>query len=151
MIENRFKAMVSVHLLFLKDEEILLLLRKNITSDGLYSVVAGHIDGGETVTNAMIREAKEEVGVEVKLKDIEIRTVSHSYSRHNNKEFIQFYAVCEKWQGEIKNNEPDKCGELRFFSLNDLPDNIVPYIRVGIKKTIDSVNFYEYGWKEGEE
>ena len=149
MPENRFKTLASVHILFMKDDEILLLLRKNISSDGLYSVVAGHLDGGETITQAMIREAKEEAGVDIVPNDINVGTVCHSYTERNNKEFIQFYAVCKKWTGEIVNNEPDKCAELKFFPLNNLPENMVPYIRDGIEKTLAGVNFYEYGW-EGE-
>jgi 8-oxo-dGTP diphosphatase len=150
MNQNRFKTRASVHVLFLKEDSILLLLRKNITSDGLYSLVAGHLDGGETVTEATIREAKEEAGVDIDPKDIEIRTVCHSYSQHNDREFIQFYAVCKKWQGEIKNNEPDKCGDLKFFPIDSLPENIVPYIKDGIDKTLAGINFYEYGWTEKE-
>jgi len=85
MRKERFKVFVSVHLLFIEKDKILLLRRKNITSDGLYSVVAGHLDGGETVTQAMIREAKEETGIDIKPEDIDTRTVCHSYSNHNNK------------------------------------------------------------------
>ena len=147
MSKERFKIFASVHLLFIKDNKILLLLRKNITSDGLYSVVAGHLDGGETVTQAMIREAKEQAGVDIISEDIRIGTICHSYSNHNNKEFIQFYGICKEWKGKIINNEPDKCGDLKFFPINDLPENIVPYIRNGIEKTLAYVNFYEYGWK----
>lgn len=150
MTKDRFKVFASVHILFIKDDKILLLLRKNITSDGLHSLVAGHLDGGETVTQATIREAKEETGVVITPEDIEIKTICHSYSNHNKKEFIQFYAVCKKWKGEIVNNEPDKCGDLKFFPINNLPENMVPYIRDGIEKTLANVNFYEYGW-EGED
>lgn len=150
MNKNQFKALASVHALFIKDDKILLLLRKNITSDGLYSVVAGHLDGGEAVTQAIIREAKEEAGVDINPNDVEIKTVCHSYSKHNNKEFVQFYAICRRWAGELVNNEPDKCGELKFFPINDLPENMVPYVKVGIEKTLAGINFYEYGW-DGED
>ena len=83
MEKERFTMRVSVHVLFLKDNEILLSLRKNISSDGLYGVVAGHLDGGETVTNAIIREAKEEAGVDLSPFDIEITTVCHSRNNPN--------------------------------------------------------------------
>ena len=150
MNKNRFRAFVSVHVLFMKDDKILLLLRKNITSDGFYSVVAGHLDGKETVTQAIIREAKEEAGVDINSNDFEIKTVCHSYSKHNDREFIQFYAICKKWDGKLVNNEPDKCGELNFFPINSLPENMVPYVRDGIEKTLSGINFYEYGWEDTE-
>jgi ADP-ribose pyrophosphatase YjhB (NUDIX family) len=145
-MEERFLLLASVHILFLKDSEILLSLRKNISSDGLYGLVAGHLDGGETVTNAIIREAKEEIGVDINPADFEIVTVCHSNNSKNNKEFIQFYAICKKWKGEIRNNEPEKCGEVKFFPLDTLPENMVPYIREAIIKTVDGVKYYEYGW-----
>lgn len=150
MKQNSFKIRATVHVLFFRDNNVLMLLRKNVSLDGLYSLVAGHVDEGETVTQAIIREAKEEAGINIDAKDIEIKTVCHSYSRHNDREFIQFYAVCKKWHGEIKNNEPDKCGELKFFPVDNLPDNIVPYIRDAINKVLSGVVYYEYGWEEGE-
>lgn len=96
--------------------------------------MAGHLDGDETVTQAIIREAKEEAGININSKDFKIKTVCHSYSKHNNREFIQFYAICKKWRGKLVNNEPDKCGELKFFLINNLPKNMVPYVKDGIKK-----------------
>jgi ADP-ribose pyrophosphatase YjhB (NUDIX family) len=148
MSKSRFKVYASVHVIFQKDNKILLSRRKNITSDGLWSLVAGHLDGGETVTEACIREAQEEVGVNINPKDIAITTVCHSYSSHNKREFIQFYTICKRWKGELINNEPDKCSELKFFLLDELPDDIVPYVKDGIKKTFARVYFYEYGWEE---
>lgn len=146
--KDRFKLHASTHVFFIKGDKILLSLRKNITSHGYYSVVAGHLKGGETVTQATIREAREEVNVDIKEEDIEVRTVCHSYSSHNNKEFIQFFVICKKWQGEIINNEPDKCGDVNFFPLNNLPSDIVPYIEKAIKKTLAGVTFYEEGWED---
>ena len=78
MNEDRFKLLASVHILFLKDDNILLSLRKNISSDGLYGLVAGHLNGGETVISAMSREVKEEVGVDILPENIEMKTVCHS-------------------------------------------------------------------------
>jgi len=59
----RSRFPVAVHLFFLRDEQILLLRRFNTGyEDGNYSVVAGHVDAGETVTQAAIREATEKPG-----------------------------------------------------------------------------------------
>ncbi|MDQ5970298.1 MAG: 8-oxo-dGTP diphosphatase [Patescibacteria group bacterium] len=146
MEDERFKIFASVHIFFIKNDLILLSLRKNISSDGLYSVVAGHKEANETITMAMIRESKEEVDVDIEPCDIQIKTVCHSYNSKNNREYIQFYAICKKWKGEIINNEPDKCGDVKFFPINALPTNMVPYIRSAIKNVFNDVNYYEYGW-----
>ncbi|MDQ3005393.1 MAG: NUDIX domain-containing protein, partial [Chloroflexota bacterium] len=54
---------VTVHLLFFRQNEMLLLRRFNTGfRDGEYSVPAGHLDGGEPVMSAATREAQEEVG-----------------------------------------------------------------------------------------
>ena len=54
---NRFKLVVAVHLILIENGKILLLRRYNTGyEDGNYSVVAGHIDGNESVIKAMKRE-----------------------------------------------------------------------------------------------
>jgi 8-oxo-dGTP diphosphatase len=148
MRQDRFTLHASVHILFMKNKEILLSLRKNITSDGLYGLIAGHLEDGETISQVFIREAKEEVGVIVRPEDLNISTICHSYSRHNNRQFIQFYALCNKWTGEFSNREPDKCESIKFFPINDLPQNIVPYIKDAIPKVLDGTIYYEYGWEK---
>ena len=54
-----FLAPVAVHLLLVKDDRVLLLKRYNTGyEDGNYSVVAGHIDGGEDLKTAMIQRGE---------------------------------------------------------------------------------------------
>lgn len=63
----------SVHLLFYRDHEVLLLKRQNTGfEDGKWSIVARRIDGGEEVKVAAIREAREESGVEINPSQLEI-------------------------------------------------------------------------------
>lgn len=146
MNNERFALRASVHILFLKNNKVLLLLRKNISSDGMYGLVAGHLEEKETITQALIREAKEEVNIDLKPNDISMKTVCHSYIKNKNRSIIQFYAVCDNWEGEFVNKEPKKCGELKFFSIDSLPDNTVPYVRDAINKVLSGVRYYEYGW-----
>ena len=70
MSEKRFSIKVAVHLILEKDGKILMLRRFNTGwQDGNYSLVAGHFDGGERGRDAMVREAKEEAGIDVLADD----------------------------------------------------------------------------------
>ena len=67
-----FRLPVAVHLLLVKDDRILLLRRYNTGyEDGNYSVVAGHVDGGEQLKSAMVREAREEAGLDISPSNLE--------------------------------------------------------------------------------
>ena len=73
-----FLAPVAVHLLLVRDGKILMLRRHNTGyQDGNYSVVAGHIDGGEQLKTAMIREAREEAGITISPADLTVVAVIH--------------------------------------------------------------------------
>ena len=73
-----FLAPVAVHLLLVKNDRVLLLRRYNTGyEDGNYSVVAGHIEGGEDLKTAMIREAREEAGIEILRSNLEVVGVIH--------------------------------------------------------------------------
>ncbi|MFZ1039810.1 MAG: NUDIX domain-containing protein [Anaerolineales bacterium] len=90
----RNKLPVAVHLFFLRDKQILLLRRFNTGyEDGNYSVVAGHVDAGESVMQAAIREAREEVGIILQPADIQI---VHVMNRKSDDERIDFL-----WQSDI--------------------------------------------------
>lgn len=60
---ERFKLVTAVHLILIEDKKILLQKRYNTGyEDGNYSIVAGHIDGNESVIKAMQREALKNKG-----------------------------------------------------------------------------------------
>ncbi len=43
--------------------------------------------------------------------------------------------------------EPHKCDELKWFDMDDLPDNMVPYVRQAIECFKEGVFYSEFGWK----
>ena len=135
---------VAVHLFFLHNQHVLLLRRFNTGyEDGKYSVVAGHVEAGETVTQATIREANEEVGVRLIPQDID---VVHVMNRKSEDERIDFFLVIKQWTGEITNKEPDKCDDLSWFPVASLPDNTIPYVRAALENYQKGISFSEFGW-----
>ncbi len=142
---NKFKLPVGVFLLLIDNNgKLVMQLRENCSFSGMYGLVGGHLDGNESIAFAIIREAYEEIGVEINLDDLSLATVCHSNAGGN--EYIQFYFKCNKWSGNIQNNEPEKCSEISSFALDDLPENTVPYIKEAIDKIQKNITFYESGF-----
>ncbi|MDF2535278.1 MAG: hypothetical protein K0R18_1437 [Bacillales bacterium] len=141
---SKLKMLVAVHLFLLKEDKILLLRRFNTGfMDGKYSVVAGHVESGETYFKAMQRETREEAGIDIADDDLKAIQVMH---RKSDTERIDYFFVAEKWTGEITNMEPDKCDDLSWFSLKNLPDSMIPYVRHALEKYQKKEQFTIYGW-----
>ncbi|SFJ80075.1 ADP-ribose pyrophosphatase YjhB, NUDIX family [Paenibacillus sp. UNC496MF] len=135
----------AVHLLFYRGDRVLLLKRINTGfEDGKWSVVAGRIDGNEEVKAAAIREAKEEAGVTIRPEDLDVVGVIHR--KNVSSEWIDFYLRVRAWSGEIANMEPHKCEELAWFSLRELPGDMIGYIRTAVEKDHGAMWFESLGW-----
>ena len=140
----RTRFPVTVHLLFFRENQILMLRRFNTGyADGLYSVPAGHLDGGETILTAGAREAQEEVGVRIEAEDMTITTVMH---RIEDDERVDFFVHVQKWDGEPFNAEPEKCDDMRWVNIDQLPENTVEYVMRSIANHLNGVRFDEFGW-----
>jgi 8-oxo-dGTP diphosphatase len=145
MTPERFRAVVAVHLLLLRGEEVLLLRRDNTGyEDGNYSVVAGHLDGNETARRAMVREAAEEAGIIVAPADLRFVHVMHRKETAEADERIDLFFAATRWQGEPEIREPEKCGELRWSPLAALPPNVVPYVRAALEHYQQKQVFAEF-------
>lgn len=144
--KERFKLIPAVYLVLRKDNQILLLQRANSGyQDGMYGLVAGHIDGDELATAAMVREAKEEAGVDVDPAKLKFVHVAHRLGRGEvGQERIDlFYELCE-WQGEVSNAEPHKCSDLSWFDMDDLPENMLPFVRRVLTDISRGASYSEY-------
>jgi ADP-ribose pyrophosphatase YjhB (NUDIX family) len=111
--------------------------------DGNYSVVAGHLEGDETLTAAAIREIEEEVSVRVQPENIDVVGVMH---RKLDEERVDFFLTTRTWSGEPVNREPDKCDDIGWYALDSLPANTIPYVRKALDNYQRGVWFDEFGW-----
>jgi len=140
------KLATAVYLLLIEDEKILLLRRWNTGwEDGNYSLVAGHLEDNEMIIDAMIREAKEEINIILEPQDLQVIHVMHRY--YLDEECIGFFLTATTWKGKPENQEPDKCDELRWFPLYNLPENIDPLMKKAIKQYQHNNFFSEFSWE----
>ena len=113
--------------------------------DGNFSVPAGHLNGGEPVRLAAVREAREELGIEIDPTDLEFAGVFH---RKSDDERVDFFFALRTWTGEPQNAEPDKCDQLLWAELDNLPENMIPYVRQILENLYEGILFQEFGWRK---
>lgn len=129
---GRFVVVPASYVFLVRDAdrgpEVLLQLRQNTgyMDDHWAAAAAGHVERGETAYDAAHREAREEIGV----ADLELRFVTamqRTRSAEPIDERIDFFFTARSWTGEPRIVEPEKCAELRWCPLDDLPDPVVPH------------------------
>ena len=149
-MSERFKSFSAVMLLLTRkkgnNEEILFQKRKNTGyCDGFYDLSAsGHVDANESMKQAMCREAKEELNIDIKEENLEFVCMIHKNS--NGCIYYNGYFKANKWIGEPIINEPQKNEELKWININDLPSNIVDDRVVAIQNYKNNIKYSEYGW-----
>ena len=138
---------VAVHVLLLRGDAVLLVRRSNTGwEDGKLSLVAGHVEPGESVTQAALRETSEEVGLTLSPDRLRVVGVMH---RKSDDERVDFFLACRLagTDQEPENREPEKCSELLWASVTRLPDDTIPYVRAGIENFGRGTWFAEFGWR----
>lgn len=147
--KERNKAVGAVYLFLIKENKILLMRRNNTGYyDGYYSAPAGHIEEGELSTEALIRETKEEIGIDINAKNIEFAHVMYRTKHDDTGDRLDMFFITSKWIGEIQNCESHKCDEVVWFELDKLPKKMMPHVKYALMKYQNGINFSELGISE---
>ena len=120
--------------------EVLLIRRKNLgedrTTPNMWSVPGGEVNFGEKVEEAVIREVKEEVGVDIEI----IRHIGH-YDQILKKSKVHWHCdsfLCRIKKGTPEIMEKDKFDRLEWAPINDIPKDsgiahvVVPLYKLGL-------------------
>ncbi|MBA4494676.1 NUDIX domain-containing protein [Paenactinomyces guangxiensis] len=114
-------------IIFDHDKRVLLQKRSDV---GLWGLPSGHVEPGETVKNAAIREVWEETGLKVRILRLigvysEPESQVFHYPDGRNIHFVTVYFQAEILEGQLSNRSPETM-EIRFFPPDDLPCNMIP-------------------------
>jgi 8-oxo-dGTP pyrophosphatase MutT (NUDIX family) len=142
---RRHTLIGDVHLVLVnRDGRVLFGQRQNTGyEDGAWHLPSGHLEAGESVVAALIREAKEEIGIIIEEHEVEFTHVMHNSSSGGR---VAFFFTVHRWTGEPENLEPDKCSGLRWFPLGALPDHLIPYCRAALERIAADHCFSTFGW-----
>lgn len=122
----------AVHMLIMDGNKVLVQKRKGSLWSGYYALPAGHIDIGETQYDALIREAKEELGINIDPNDIvnSYVVLRRNYFEIDGKQlepYIDYYFEIKKYEGIPRIVENDFCDELIWADINNLPEPFINY------------------------
>jgi 8-oxo-dGTP diphosphatase len=144
-----YASVVDVLLLLVRDGQVLLALRDGTGyADGMWNLPSGKLEADEDLVSALIREAREEVGVEI--RPTEPRMVAAVHHRNpTGLARVGFFFEVESQpveQGEPVNAEPGKCAGIAWTPLDCLPSNTYPYTAAGIDLYRRGIPFGLDGW-----
>ena len=142
----QFKSYSAVFPIILRkdQQEILLHLRQNTGyRDGYWDTAAsGHVDALESAKQAVCRECKEEIGIDVKIEDLEFVHLCHHFSE-SNRAYYHIYFVVNEYKGSPTIMESNKAVDLKWFSLRDLPEDMIPCRKTAIESWRKGIMYTE--------
>ncbi|MFD6398279.1 NUDIX domain-containing protein [Nocardia sp. NPDC060249] len=142
------RHLVDVHILLIRGDEVLLSLRRSGDAfDHRWHLPSGKLEADESVATAAVREAAEEVGVDIDPAALRLFHVAHVTAPGRDSRLGLFFRV-EAWRGEPVNREPDKCYALRWFPLAELPDELIEYSALGLAALRSAATYSEFGWRD---
>ncbi len=129
----------AAYVVLRRDDQVLMLLRAGTGyRDGHWAVPAGHVEAGESVLEAAVREVAEEVGVAVRPADL--RPLCAMHRTHGNHlpidERVDFFFESRRWSGEPYRAEPSKAADLGWFNLDKLPEPVVPHEQFVLERLV---------------
>lgn len=139
---EREKFLSAVYLIIKNENNEILLQRRQGTKlwPGFLALPAGHIDEGENAYDAVVREAKEELGIDISLDNI----IDSFVVNRRNKSLMPYFDIyfeIDSYDGIIKISEPEKCSELVWCDINNLPNDMIDFEIEAIKNNQLGIKF----------
>ncbi|HSX15392.1 MAG TPA: NUDIX domain-containing protein [Candidatus Saccharimonadales bacterium] len=132
--------------------EVLLMLRaERLYMGGYWALPVGHVEPKESPSQAIAREAREEVGSKASSdKFRHLITVSTppepGEGPEGQRTDFYFELAAKDLGGEPQNMEPDRCDDLRWFPEDALPEKFMPRQRAALGYIAAGATYVEIGW-----
>ncbi|MFJ4679070.1 NUDIX domain-containing protein [Kitasatospora sp. NPDC088783] len=139
---------VGVHLVLTDAEGRVLLGRRRNTSyaDNLWHTPAGHLLPRESITAGMAREAMEELGITIAEADLDLLHTLHHFDADDGRSRVQLFFGTSHYDGALRNAEPHKCSQLKWWPTDSLPADTVLYTAHALAEIARDSRLSVVGW-----
>ena len=114
----------------INDKNEVLLVKRSMSSrtePGFWSRPGGEVEFGERVEDAVVREVKEETGIDVEI--LGFLKVTQNLNKGEKKHWIALGYLARPLRGVAKNMEPKKHDAVEWFSIDALPERLTDYTK----------------------
>ncbi|WP_330456135.1 NUDIX domain-containing protein [Streptomyces sp. NBC_00820] len=140
------QPVIDTHVILRTGDKILFSQRGGPYGHGRWHMPSGKLDKGEPLTVGAARELYEETGVVTDPTQLRLVQVVH-HRQDAETERIGFFFEATEWEGEPVNREPEKCQALQWFTVHELPDDIIEYPAAGLNGYLATAGpFTEHAW-----
>jgi 8-oxo-dGTP diphosphatase len=144
---ERYASIVDVHVILRRRGQILLLRRGgDVYASGQLCLPSGHLERGESVIDAAVRETREETGITLDPAELCHVLSIHQRNPGTSHARIGFVFTPRIWDGEPVNAEPHKHSELIWADPARLPLDTVGYTAAVIAAVEQGLAFTLNGW-----
>jgi len=143
------RCTLDVFLLLTRQDHVLLALRQGTGfADGLWNVPSGKAESGESAVAAVIREAREEIGIRLSEHEITFAATVHCHNSDTDIRVGLFFQAAAK-DSPLHvpyNAEPHKCAKIAWYPMTMLPATTMPYSALGVALYQRNTYFGTTGW-----
>jgi 8-oxo-dGTP diphosphatase len=143
------RCTLDVFLLLTRHDHVLLALRQGTGfADGMWNLPSGKAESAESAVAAVIREAREELGI--RLSEHEVSFAATAHCRNTDTDIrvgLFFQAAAKNSPLDVPYNaEPHKCAKIAWYPMTMLPSTTMPYSALGVSLYQHKANFGTIGW-----
>lgn len=121
---STLRPAVGVGVFVLRNNKLLLGLRRGAHGSGTWALPGGHLEFGESVADCARREVLEETGLT--LVDVRQGPYTSDLFPAEQKHYVTLFVVGHALEGEAELREPLKCERWEWHDWGSLPSPLFP-------------------------